>query len=144
MTAPPPRTDMGWRIAPEGLYRVVKACWERYQIPMIVTENGLADAADRQRGRFIIDHLSWLHRAIAEGVDVRGYLHWSLIDNFEWAYGFGPRFGLTRSTMMARTRHVRPSARLYERIARENCIDEALGASLTYADGTGSLAPQGG
>ena len=50
--------------------------------------------SDRQRGRFIVDHLAWLHRAIDEGCDVRGYLHWSLLDNFEWAYGFGPRFGL--------------------------------------------------
>ena len=59
-----------------------------------MTENGLADAKDSQRARFIIDHLAWLHRAIEDGIDVRGYLHWSLLDNFEWAFGYGPRFGL--------------------------------------------------
>jgi beta-glucosidase len=140
----PPRTDMGWRIAPEGLYRVVKACWDRYGVPVLVTENGLADASDRQRGRFIVDHLRWLHKAISEGVDVRGYLHWSLIDNFEWAYGFEPRFGLVEVDYATCRRHVRPSARLYEHIARENRIPEGLGSDLTYADGTGSLAPGGG
>lgn len=78
-----PHTDLGWRIYPEGLYRVVREAWRRYRVPVLVTENGLADAADAQRARFILDHLAWLGRAIDDGADVRGYLHWSLIDNFE-------------------------------------------------------------
>ncbi len=86
----PPRTDMGWRITPEGLYHVVREAYARYRVPIIVTENGLADAADSQRARFILDHLAWLHQAMEEGADVRGYLHWSMLDNFEWAAGFGP------------------------------------------------------
>lgn len=139
----PPRTDMGWRITPEGLYHVVMACWDRYGVPILVTENGLADAADRQRGRFIIDHLAWLHRAIAEGADVRGYLHWALIDNFEWAHGFGPRFGLVEVDYGTFERTVRPSAELYAQIARGNRIPKGMGSSLTYADGQGSLAPGG-
>lgn len=139
----PPRTDMGWRIAPEGLYQVVRASWERYGVPILVTENGLADGADRQRARFIIDHLAWLHRAIAEGADVRGYLHWALIDNFEWAHGFGPKFGLVEVDYETLERRVRPSAELYAQIARANRIPEGTGSSLTYADGQGSLAPGG-
>lgn len=138
----PPRTDLGWRIAPRGLYEGLKSCHERYGVPMLVTENGLADAADRQRGRFIIDHVAWVQRAITEGSDVRGYLHWSLIDNFEWAYGFAPRFGLVEVDYETCARRIRPSARIYERIARENRIAEGLGDELTYADGTGSLRPQ--
>jgi beta-glucosidase len=62
---PGPTWDGGSR--PEGLYRVIRASWDRYGVPILVTENGLADGADRQRGRFILDHLAWLHRAIAEG-----------------------------------------------------------------------------
>jgi len=138
----PPRTDMGWRICPEGLYRVVMAAWERYRVPILITENGLADAADAQRGRFIVDHLAWLRRAMDEGADVRGYLHWSLLDNFEWAFGYPPRFGLVAVDYDTFERSVRPSGRLYGRIAAENRVDPERAAGLTYADGTGSLGPQ--
>lgn len=140
--ATPPRTDLGWRIAPEGLYRVVKLCWERYRVPIIVTENGLADAADAQRPRFILDHLAWLHRAIEEGCDVRGYLHWSLIDNFEWAHGFGPRFGLAEVDYDTLQRRLRPSARLYAEIAAANALPEGLRPDLRYREGQGSLGPR--
>lgn len=137
-----PRTDMGWRICPEGLYHVVMAAWERYRIPILVTENGLADAADTQRGRFIIDHLAWLHRAIAQGADVRGYLHWSLLDNYEWAYGYPPRFGLVEVDYETRQRTPRSSANLYAQIARDNRIEHGLGAGLAYLDGSPTLAPR--
>ena len=136
-----PRTDIGWRICPEGLYHAVRDMTQRYGVPIIVTENGLADAADRQRARFIIDHLAWLHRAIAEGCDVRGYLHWSLIDNFEWALGFAPRFGLASVDYETQAREIRPSAHVYARIAEANAIPSGLGAEARYADGSGSLAP---
>ncbi len=138
----PPRSDMGWRIAPEGLYRVVKHAANRYRVPIIVTENGLADAEDRQRSRFILDHLAWLHRAIAEGVDVRGYLHWSLIDNFEWAEGFGPRFGLVEVDYSTHERTPRPSAHLYSRIAQENRMTQDMGRGMSYSDGTPTLGPR--
>lgn len=136
-----PRTDMGWRIVPEGIYQVTMRAWKRYRLPMMITENGLADAEDRQRGRFIVDHLAWLHEAIEEGADVRGYLHWSLIDNFEWAHGFGPRFGLAAVDYTTFERTIRPSARLYADIVRRNGLASEVGQGLVYADGTGSLAP---
>lgn len=138
-----PRTDMGWRITPQGLYEVVMRAWDRYRKPMTVTENGLADAEDANRGRFIIDHLAWLKRAIDEGADVRGYLHWSLIDNFEWAEGFGPRFGLAAVDYETQERRLRPSGLLYSEIVRHNGVPEGFGANLRYADGTGSLGPKG-
>ena len=137
-----PRTDLGWRIYPEGLCGVVREAWKRYRVPILVTENGLADAADAQRGRFIIDHLAWLARAIGEGADVRGYLHWSLIDNFEWAYGFTPRFGLAKVDYATFVRTPRPSAAIYARIARENRIAAGLGRDLRYANGAGPLGPR--
>ncbi len=137
----PPRTDMGWRIMPEGIYHATLHAWERYRVPVIITENGLADATDRQRGRFIVDHLAWLHRAIEAGADVRGYLHWSLLDNFEWAHGFGPRFGLAEVDYDTFERRIRPSARLYGRIAREGRVSTQMGEGLSYGNGRGSLAP---
>jgi beta-glucosidase len=138
----PPRTDMDWRIHPEGLYWVLMEAWERYRVPILVTENGLADAFDRQRSLFILDHLAWMNRAIVEGADVRGYLHWSLIDNFEWAYGFAPRFGLASVDYETMARTPRQSAWLYSRIARDNRVTPVMGDGLSYADGTGSLAPK--
>jgi beta-glucosidase len=138
----PPRTDFGWRIAPEGLYHALMECWKRYRVPLLVTENGLADATDSQRARFILDHVAWMHRAIADGADVRGYLHWSLMDNFEWAYGFAPRFGLAEVDFATFARTPRPSASLYAHIARTNGIAAETGEGIVYADGTGSLAPK--
>lgn len=113
------RTDMGWPIFPSGLYDVVRDAWKRYGTPIYVTENGLADARDTQREGFIRDHLAWLHRAMREGADVRGYLHWATTDNFEWLHGFEPRFGLIGIDYDTLERTVRPSARYYERICRE-------------------------
>lgn len=139
---PAPTTDIGWRVEPRGLYEVVMRTWRRYRIPIIITENGLADAEDRQRGRFLLDHLAWLHRAITRGADVRGYIHWSLIDNYEWALGFEPRFGLAEVDRETQRRRIRPSAWIYARIAAENALPEGLIPELTYADGQPSLAPR--
>ncbi len=86
-------TDMGWVIYPRGIYEVVKETYMRYHMPIYITENGLATRSGRLRGEFIVSHLYWLWRAIQDGMDVRGYLHWSLMDNYEWG-SFFPRFGL--------------------------------------------------
>ena len=88
-------TDAGWEIYPEGLYHVLRSVG-RHGKPVMVTENGLADALDVQRGAFIVSHLRQVQRAIRAGVDVRGYFVWSLLDNFEWAEGYSQRFGLVR------------------------------------------------
>jgi beta-glucosidase len=93
-TAPDrPKSDLGWEIYAEGLYRVLK----RYATsgwPLFVTENGVADARGDRRPDFLRAHLYALDRARSEGVNVIGYLHWSLIDNFEWSHGYEGRFGL--------------------------------------------------
>jgi beta-glucosidase len=76
-------SDLGWEVYPQGLGRLVRAWARRSGLPVYVTENGIADAADAKRGPFLTSHLSEIARAIAEDVDVRGYFHWSLLDNFE-------------------------------------------------------------
>jgi beta-glucosidase len=114
------RTDFGWEIYPPGLYHVLHRVG-RFGKPVVITENGIADADDDQRPRYIVSHLEQAQRAIAEGVDLRGYMHWTLLDNFEWAEGFSKHFGLA-----TRERQPRPSARLYGDIARANALDPAV------------------
>jgi beta-glucosidase len=86
-------SQLGWDIYPDGLYLALKRL-SAVGVPLYVTENGMADADDSQRVEFLQRHLLALTRAARDGVDVRGYFHWSLLDNFEWADGFAPRFGL--------------------------------------------------
>ena len=116
-------TDMHWGIHPEGLERVLLRL-KKYNKTIYITENGLADAKDEKREKYIKDHLYFMHRAIEGGADVRGYLHWSLIDNFEWSEGFWPRFGLIeidRDDLLRRK--VRFSATKYAEICKNNSMD---------------------
>jgi beta-glucosidase len=117
-----PRTDFGWEIYPDGLRHVLNRVGH-YGKPVIITENGIADADDDQRPAYIVAHVRQMLLAIEDGVDLRGYMHWTLLDNFEWAEGFEQRFGLA-----TRDRQLRPSAQLYGTIARANGLpDEVLG-----------------
>ena len=121
-----PTTDMGWEIYPEGIYLLLKRLAARYPgLPLYIAENGLADAADTRRPRFILDHLAWVHEAIAAGVPVRGYAYWSLTDNWEWTEGYGPKFGLYEVDRETGARRERPSARLYRWIVRRNALPHA-------------------
>ena len=88
-----PVSDLGWQVAPEGLYRICKSL-KRYNKPVYITENGLSDAKDVIRGWAVVRHAEAIQRAIAEGVDVRGYFYWSLMDTFEWENGYRARYGL--------------------------------------------------
>lgn len=115
--------DLGWEVYPEGLGRLLAAWGRRAGVPFYITENGIADADDDQRARFLVRHLAEVAWAIERGVDVRGYMHWSLMDNFEWAEGYAPRFGLVRVDYETLERHPRPSAALYARIARDRALD---------------------
>jgi beta-glucosidase len=87
--------------------------------PIVVLENGLADAGDRLRPAFLERHLHAIRRAEKRGVPVAGYFHWSLVDNYEWLDGFGPKFGLyaVDRTTMART--PRPSVETFRRLGAE-------------------------
>jgi beta-glucosidase len=112
-------SDLGWDISPEGIYHVIMRL-KKYNLPIYITENGLADAEDKKREKFIKDHLRWVHKAIQHGVDVRGYFHWSLLDNFEWDKGFWPRFGLVEIDYKTMERKIRPSAWEYAKICKSN------------------------
>ena len=104
-------SDLGSRIYPEGLYERLMALKQRYPgISILITENGIAEAAvpDVKRPGFILNHLKAVTAAMLKGAPVRGYLHWALMDNFEWESGFGPRFGLLRVDY---TRPDRPRSR---------------------------------
>jgi beta-glucosidase len=115
-------SDLGWEIYPAGLGRLVRTWAPRSGVPVYVTENGIADASDTKRAAFLVDHLRELARAIADGVDVRGYYHWSLTDNFEWAEGYAPRFGLFEVDYATQERRARPSAHVYAGVARARAI----------------------
>jgi beta-glucosidase len=114
------RSDMNWPIDSEGFYSVLKDA-AQYQKPIYILENGIADAKDEKRAKFIQDHVATMKKAMSEGVDVRGYFYWSLLDNFEWSHGFKPRFGLVEMNYQTMERTIRQSAWEYKKI-----IDNAV------------------
>jgi beta-glucosidase len=114
-------TDTGWEIYPQGIYEITK--WLKgYGKPLYITENGTAVHDDNVRSMFIVLHLEQVHKAIQEGADVKGYLYWSLIDNFEWDSGFIRRFGIVEVDYKTLKRTPRPSAYLYRDIIKNNGI----------------------
>ena len=115
-------TDMNWEIFPRGIYDFL-IFLKKYKLPIFILENGLADAKDEKRAKFIKNHLFWVAKAIHNGVDVRGYFYWSLLDNFEWAEGFYLRFGLVEIDYEALERKIRPSAIEYAKIAKDNTLE---------------------
>ena len=120
-----PSNELGWSVYPEGMLDALRVL-DGYGLPILITENGTPDADDDERGPFLVDHLVSVHRAIEEGADVRGYFHWSLIDNFEWAEGFEPRFGLVAVDYSTQQRTPRSSYDLYAAI----CTDNALSGEI--------------
>lgn len=121
-----PVTDLGWEIHPRGLYDLLLRV-KRYRLPVYITENGLADAAGTRRAAFLHDHLAWIAAAIAEGVDVRGYFHWSLLDNFEWADGFEPRFGLYAVDFATQARTLTAGGAYFGAVAGANRLEPLPG-----------------
>jgi beta-glucosidase len=101
--------DMGWDMQPANIEPVLKDLYDRYNLPIIVTENGVADRDDEYRKWWISQTLMALNRCLQSGVKIDGYLHWSLTDNFEWASGFWPRFGLVAIDYKTLKRRIRPS-----------------------------------
>ena len=120
-----PRTDFGWPIVPEGLYDSIMQA-SSLDVPIYITENGIADARDTMRPRYIVDHLAQTRRAIDAGADVRGYFHWTFQDNFEWRDGYTQKFGLYALDPEdpQLTRVPRPSAGLYAAIAQANGVTQ--------------------
>jgi beta-glucosidase len=113
-----PVSSFGWPIEADGLRRALESLWDDFRLPVLITENGVADEDDELRPRFLIDHLTAVCDAVAAGVDVRGYLHWTAMDNFEWAEGYSKRFGLLSVDRGTLERTAKPSAALFAEICR--------------------------
>lgn len=126
-------SDLGWAIHPEGLARMIRFL-RRYDVPLFVTENGIADASDELRPEYLRSHVDVVNKARAEGTDLRGYYHWSLLDNFEWVKGFTPRFGLFSVDYETFARSARPSAKLFADLIR----NEGLWHTARHASNPGT------
>jgi beta-glucosidase/6-phospho-beta-glucosidase/beta-galactosidase len=118
-------SDLGWQAYPQGLAEVLTTA-ASYGLPLYVTENGIADAGDKLRRPYLAQHLAVLEQAIGDGLDVRGYFHWSLVDNFEWAIGYDAHFGLSRYDPLTLERRLRSSARVLPRTIRKNTVPPGL------------------
>ncbi len=110
--------DLDWEIYPEGLARLIKMYYQKCKLPIHITENGMADSQDKQRKKYIHDHLRAILSCIAEGIPVKGYFHWTLIDNFEWMEGYEARFGLYAHDLETQKRSLRESGKYYAEICK--------------------------
>lgn len=126
---PDQRTSMGWPIISTCMYWNIRFFWERYGLPILITENGAAfedtltpegTVHDPRRSDYIRDHLVNLKQAAAEGIPVLGYLYWSIMDNFEWTMGYDPRFGLIYIDYATQERILKDSAQVYRQIIETN------------------------
>jgi len=126
-----PRTMMGWPITPNALYWGAKFLYERYGLPVLITENGMANpdfvmsdgkVHDPQRIEFMRSYLTGLQRASEEGIPVMGYTAWSIMDNFEWAEGYTPRFGLIYVDYRTQERILKDSALWYAQVIQDNRV----------------------
>lgn len=129
---PGPYTEMGWNIAPEGLTTMLLDLHRRYpNLPLVITENGAAFADpvaadglvhDADRVRYLHEHLAAVADAIEAGADVRGYFAWSLLDNFEWAWGYSKKFGIIAVDMATGERRWKDSAHWYRQVIAERIL----------------------
>jgi beta-glucosidase len=123
---PPPAdavlTAAGTEIYPASLAGAARYAWERARVPVLITEHGIGTADDRQRAALIPAALGHLHDLISSGVPVMGYIHWSLLDNYEWVFGFGPKYGLASVDRSTFKRTLKPSAAILAAIARANAV----------------------
>ena len=119
------KNSLGWDIYPQGLYNLLlRLRW--YNLPVFILENGICTEDDNLRWEFIREHLENLYLAVREGVRVLGYIYWSLIDNFEWDKGFGPRFGLIEVDYNTYKRTVRESARKFAEVCKTGYLGNGI------------------
>lgn len=122
-------SDLGWIIDPEGLKEQIVEFSKRYRKPLIITENGLADHSDLKRPSYIYTHMRAIRETLDEGYDVRGYFHWSLIDNFEWLFGYEYQFGLFSVGESAASLTPKGSAGYYRDLIRARFMDADVDVS---------------
>ena len=127
-----PTTAMGWEDYPYGLYRALQMANaytglpDGRHVPIIITENGIDDPTGNARASYLVRHLQEVQHALQDGIEVRGYIHWTLVDNFEWAEGYRPRFGLykvDRSPGGKLKREATPAVNVFRDIARANALE---------------------
>lgn len=119
-------SDTGWEVYPDGIYNLLMEYHDHYHLPMMITENGIADAADALRPRYVASHIFNMERAMKDGADVTGYFHWALTDNYEWASGFSKRFGLFGVDLETKARLLRPSSMVFREIMENNGVPDNL------------------
>jgi len=119
------KTDMDWMVYPSGIYGALKTL-KKYNLPIFISEAGVADEDDDLRAQYIQVQVTSILRAIEDGVDVRGHMYWSLIDNYEWALGINKKFGLVEIDYKTLERKIRPSAWVYKTV-----IEKSRGTSTT-------------
>jgi beta-glucosidase len=119
---PVKKNSLGWDVYPEGLYEILLKV-KKYGLPVIITENGICTSEDNLRWDYICSHLKNIHLAMEKGVNVAGYLYWSLMDNFEWDKGFRPRFGLIEIDYNTYKRTARESAGKFAQICKTGTLE---------------------
>ena len=113
-------TMMGWRIDPKALGKQIRLVGKRYDKPMMITENGIATKDENKRLAYLRDHIDQVRIAQQQGYDVRGYFVWSLADNYEWHYGYVPKFGLCTMDPVTQDRVPKIAAGYYRKVIRES------------------------
>jgi len=120
------RSLSNWEVYPEGLYNMCKLLGRKLKKPIIITENGISTLDDNQRISYIIRHLEAIHRAMSDGVDIRGYLYWSFMDNFEWAEGYTQPFGLVNINYRTFERIPKSSAQVFAEICKTSTVTDNM------------------
>ena len=115
-------TQMGYEFWPEALEQTIRYAAERAKVPVYVTENGIGTEDDTRRIEYISRALAGVQKCLNDRIDVRGYIHWSLMDNFEWIFGYQPKFGLVAVNRDTQARTVKPSGRMLGEIASRNAL----------------------
>jgi beta-glucosidase len=114
-----PMNDLNWVMTPSDIEFVLERIYEKYKLPIIITENGVADAEDKHRQWWIKETVVAMQAAMKRGVNLQGYFHWSLTDNFEWSFGKWPRFGLVAVDYKTGKRTLRPSAAWFGKVIKK-------------------------
>ena len=115
-------SDLGWWLQPEKLYNVLVDAYRRYKKPIFVTENGMADSKDVLREWWIEESVKAMSKSMSQGIELIGYLHWSLLDNFEWDKGYWPKFGLVSVDPNTKHRVIKKSGEYYSKVIKNNGV----------------------
>jgi beta-glucosidase len=113
-------TQNGWEIDPEGFYQSLTAASKRYGKPIVVSENGIGTQSEQKKIRYFREHVNQMRRAMSDGVDVRGYFPWTLVDNYEWAEGYNANFGLTSLNRKTKELVMEPTGIWFSKFIRAN------------------------